>query len=69
LLLSLKKVFGEHRITLPFTREEMAHTLSYSKESIINTLSDFQRDGIITVSGKHLEILDLTALESIAENG
>ncbi|MDD2289855.1 MAG: Crp/Fnr family transcriptional regulator [Bacteroidales bacterium] len=69
LLLSLKKVFGEQRITLPFTREEMAHTLSYSKESIINTLSDFQQDGIITVSGKHLEILDLTALESIAENG
>ena len=69
LLLSLEKVFGGHQITLPFTREEMAHTLGYSKESIINTLSDFQRDGIITVSGKHLEILDLTALESIAENG
>jgi hypothetical protein len=47
----------------------MAHTLSYSEAIIINTLSDFQRDGIITVSGKHLEILDLTALESIAENG
>lgn len=47
----------------------MAHTLGYSKESIINTLSDFQRDGIITVSGKNLEILDITALGSIAEKG
>ena len=69
LLLSLERVFGEHQINIPFTREEMAHTLGYSKESIINTLSDFQKDGMISISGKNLEILDKKALENIAEKG
>ena len=69
LLLSLERVFGEHQINIPFTREEMAHTLGYSKESIINTLSDFQKDNIISISGKKLEILDKKALENIAEKG
>lgn len=69
LLLSLERVFGEHQINIPFTREEMAHTLGYSKESIINTLSDFQKDNIISISGKKLKILDKKALENIAEKG
>jgi CRP-like cAMP-binding protein len=69
LLLNLIRVFGEHQLIIPFTREEMAHTLGYSKESIINTLSDFQKDNIISVSGKNLEILDKKALETIAEKG
>jgi len=69
LLLNLIRVFGEHQLIIPFTREEMAHTLGYSKESIINTLSDFQKDGMISISGKNLEILDKKALENIAEKG
>ena len=69
LLLNLIRVFGEHQLIIPFTREEMAHTLGYSKESIINTLSDFQKDGMISISGKNLEILDKKALETIAEKG
>jgi len=69
LLLNLIRVFGEHKLIIPFTREEMAHTLGYSKESIINTLSDFQKDNIISISGKNLEILDKKALETIAEKG
>ena len=69
LLLNLISVFGEHQLIIPFTREEMVHTLGYSKESIINTLSDFQKDGMISISGKNLEILDKKALETIAEKG
>jgi CRP-like cAMP-binding protein len=69
LLLNLIRVFGEHQLIIPFTREEMAHTLGYSKESIINTLSDFQKDGMISISGKKLKILDKKALENIAEKG
>ncbi|HOO43018.1 MAG TPA: helix-turn-helix domain-containing protein, partial [Bacteroidales bacterium] len=69
LLLNLIRVFDEHQLIIPFTREEMAHTLGYSKESIINTLSDFQKDNIISISGKNLEILDKKALETIAEKG
>jgi len=69
LILSIERVFGSKRVLLPFTREEMAATLGYSKESIINTMSDFQRDGIITISGRNLEILNKKALQLIAEKG
>jgi CRP-like cAMP-binding protein len=47
----------------------MAATLGYSKESIINTMSDFQRDGLITISGRNLEILNKKTLQLIAEKG
>lgn len=68
-LLYLVKVFDSEQMTLPFTREELAHTLGYSKESIINTLSEFQKDGFVSVSGKNLSILNRSALENIAQMG
>ncbi|MCK9255879.1 MAG: Crp/Fnr family transcriptional regulator [Bacteroidales bacterium] len=69
LLLRLHKLFNSKNFSLPFTREEMARSLAYSKESIINTLSDFQKDEIIKVSGKNISILKLESLKLIAENG
>ncbi|NLA15121.1 MAG: Crp/Fnr family transcriptional regulator [Bacteroidales bacterium] len=68
-LLNLVKVFGSEQMVLPFTREEIANTLGYSRESIINTLQEFQRDGFISISGKNLEVLNRSALGSIAEKG
>jgi len=47
----------------------MAISLAYSKESVINILSDFQKDGIIKLSGRNIEILKLDSLKIIAENG
>ena len=69
LILSVEKVFDSKKIILPFTREEMAAALGYSKESIINIMSDFQKDGLITISGKNLEILNKKALQLIADKG
>ena len=69
LLLNVVRLFGNNSLILPFTREEMAATLGYSKESIINTLSDFQKDGIITISGRNLDIINKKALQLIAEKG
>ncbi|OJV20788.1 MAG: hypothetical protein BGO30_05595 [Bacteroidetes bacterium 41-46] len=69
LLLSLERLFRDVKVVLPFTREEMAATLGYSKESVINTLSDFQRDGLITLSGRHMMILNKKALQLIADKG
>lgn len=69
LLLRLYTLFKSEKFTLPFTREEMAISLAYSKESVINILSDFQKDGIIKLSGRNIEILKLDSLKIIAENG
>jgi CRP-like cAMP-binding protein len=43
--------------------------LGYSKESVINTLSKFNREGIINVSDRKIEILDVPKLEQISKLG
>jgi len=69
LLLSLSRVYASNSFQVPFTRDEMAAALGYSKESIINTLSEFHRDKIINISGRNLEILQPETLKIIAEKG
>ena len=68
-LLDLHQVFQTPIYTLPFNREEFANALGYSKESIINTLSEMKRDGIIAISGRKIEIKDMERLLLIAKNG
>lgn len=69
LLISLSRVYKSYAFQVPFTRDEMAAALGYSKESIINTLSEFHRDKIINISGRNLEILQPETLKIIAEKG
>ena len=69
ILMELAEIFGSSRFQLPFTRVELADTIGYSKESVIHSLSALQRDGIIRIAGKQIEILDLHRLEKIARHG
>lgn len=68
-LLTLSRLYQSNNLQIPFFRDEMADALGYSKESIINTLSTFHQDKIITISGRNLEIIQKSALEIIAEKG
>jgi CRP-like cAMP-binding protein len=43
--------------------------LGYSKESVINTLSKFNREGIISIQDKKIQILDKKRLIQIGELG
>ncbi|MFA8436005.1 MAG: Crp/Fnr family transcriptional regulator [Marinifilaceae bacterium] len=69
LLLDFQKIFNASRFRLPLTRKEMADTVGYSKESVINTLSKFNREGILSVSDKQIEILDEDRLVRISKAG
>ncbi|MDP3436463.1 MAG: Crp/Fnr family transcriptional regulator [Bacteroidales bacterium] len=69
LLLTLSRLYQSNNLQIPFSRDEMADALGYSKESIINTLSAFHQDKIISVSGRQLEIINLSALDLIAQKG
>jgi CRP-like cAMP-binding protein len=69
LLLSLSRVYASNTFQIPFTRDEMAAALGYSKESIINTLSEFHRDKIINISGRNLVILQPETLKIISARG
>lgn len=54
---------------LPLVREDLANMLGYSKESVINTLSKFNQEGILNVSVKKIEIIDYKKLENISKTG
>lgn len=69
ILLELADIFGSNSYQLPFSRIELADTVGYSKESVINCLSSLHSDGIITVSGKSVVINDADRLKRIARHG
>lgn len=69
LLLEFSVIYNSKTYTLPVVRKELADMLGYSKESVINTLSKFNREGIIHVSDRKIEILDVPKLELISKLG
>ncbi|MDO9594974.1 MAG: helix-turn-helix domain-containing protein, partial [Lutibacter sp.] len=68
-LLEFVEIYNSKTFTLPVVRKELADMLGYSKESVINTLSKFNREGIINVSDRKIEILDISKLEQISKLG
>ena len=69
LLLEFSRIYGSNAFTFPMNRIELAKMIGYSKESVINTLSRFNRDAVIRVQEKQVEILDVQKLEKISKKG
>jgi len=47
----------------------MANIIGYSKESVINTLSKFKRDGLIEITGHEVKILNREMMQQISNLG
>lgn len=69
ILLDFYQVYDTTAFTLPVNRIELAKMLGYSKESVINTLSKFNKEGILKVQDKHIEIIDMDRLKKISIMG
>lgn len=69
LLLDFAKIYKSDKYTLPMVRKEMANMLGYSKESVINTLSKFNKENIINVADRKIEILNKEKLIQISKLG
>jgi CRP-like cAMP-binding protein len=69
LLLDFAKFYNSKSYTLPMVRQELANVVGYSKESVINTLSKFNKENLIHVSDKKIEILDMEKLIQISKLG
>ncbi|WP_299527261.1 Crp/Fnr family transcriptional regulator [uncultured Lutibacter sp.] len=69
LLLEFSEIYNSKSYTLPVLRKELADILGYSKESVINTLSKFNRERIIDVLDRNIEILDISRLKKISKLG
>ncbi len=69
LLYLSKSVYKSQNFTLNLTRKEISEFASCSQENVIHTLSRFNKEGIIKVNNKSIEIVDIAKLENISRFG
>ena len=63
------KHFQSDSYVLPLSRKELAELIDMTPENVIRILSEFRRDGLVNVKGKHIEILNKNLLEKIRDLG
>lgn len=66
ILLDFKNIYNSNSFVLPVNRIELSNMIGYSKESVINTLSKYNREGIISVDDRKIEILNSKKLKQIS---
>lgn len=63
------KIFNNDTFTLPVSQSELANLVDTSRESVSRILSEFDRDGILSMKGKKITILNKKSLLMISQNG
>jgi CRP/FNR family transcriptional regulator len=63
------RIYNSDVFTLPVNQEEIGNLVDSSRESISRVLTEFERDDIIRISGKKIEILNKKSLLMISANG
>jgi CRP-like cAMP-binding protein len=64
-----EEVYHENSFLLSLTRKEMAEFAGCSTENVIMTLSKWQNEGIVSIEGKKIEIIDMEKLKYISKIG
>lgn len=62
-------IFKSDSFTLPLSQSEFANLVDTSRESVSRILTEFDKDGIIKMTGKKIEILNKKSLKLISQNG
>ena len=61
-----QKLNSPDEVQLKISRDDLASMVGTAKESLIRTLSDFKKDGIIDTEGQRITIQELPLLKRIA---
>lgn len=64
-----KEIYKSPTFNIPISRKEVAELIGMTTENVIRILSEFNKDGIIKMKGKEIEIINIKRLEKISENG
>ncbi|MCX6243442.1 MAG: Crp/Fnr family transcriptional regulator [Bacteroidetes bacterium] len=64
-----EEVYKNNPDDFVLTRKEIAEFAACSHENVINTLSKFNKEGIITLEGKRIRINDFKKLHDISKRG
>ncbi len=63
------RVYLSDSFDIPLTQQDFGNLVDTSRESVSRVLGEFERDGIIHCSGKHINILNKKSLQIISDNG
>jgi len=63
------RIYNSDVFTLPVTQEDLGDLVDSSRESISRVLAEFDKDGIINLTGKKIQILNKRSLKLISANG
>lgn len=63
------RVYNSNPFNTNLTRQDLADLSGMTKESAIRVLKTFKEDDLIRIDGSHVEIVNLTMLETISRNG
>jgi CRP/FNR family transcriptional regulator len=61
--------YKSNSFCLQLSRQDLADMTAMSKDSAIRILKEFERDGIISLNGRELEILDMDHLFELSHKG
>jgi CRP/FNR family transcriptional regulator len=62
-------IFKSDTFILPLSQAELANLIDTSRESVSRVLTEFDKDGINSMTGKQNEILNKNSLKLISQNG
>ncbi len=63
------QIFDSVSFTIPISQEEIGNLIDSSRESVSRILAEFEKDNIIAVSGRKIEIKKRDSLLMISEKG
>lgn len=63
------KIFMSDTFTLPLSQVELANLVDTSRESVSRILTEFDKDGIIQLKGKEIQITNKKSLQLVSQNG
>ena len=69
LLYFANQIFGTNKFILPLNRSEISFLIGTSRESVSKQLRTYERDGILEISGRKINILEPEKLEKISKFG
>ena len=69
LLCLSQRIYKCESFNLPLTRSDLAELTGMSTESVIRVMKDFKEDGLIKITGKDVELVNIEMLMKISEVG
>ncbi|OIP84878.1 MAG: hypothetical protein AUK44_01090 [Porphyromonadaceae bacterium CG2_30_38_12] len=62
-------IFKSDSFNLPLSQTEFANLVDTSRESVSRVLSEFEKDGILKITGRKIDILNKKSLVLVSQNG